>query len=440
MRSAIMRISKRGITAFVLFAVTAGFSLSAWADTEVDEVSGPGYTDTYPGKPVDNNGGPNASGYTGKSYHDSSSHIYKHPRQPSYTSPFDYGSRATATPAAIRQGKCNCFTFDATKSYDADGQKFSVVWDFGDGTTSDQPVVQHCYDKAGMYNVGLTVKDSSGLVCDTGVTSTKVDANFPVQANAGQEKQACLGESVVFDGSASSSSGSATYAWDFGDGETGEGSITSHSYKQAGQYRVRLTVDDGKNTACSVGVATTTARIFQNASVTLRGLETACVGRVVTFDAEGTGGKYHWDFGDGETWEGGSRASHAYNKVGTHTVSVTVDDGRGTTCSTASTAIKIRISEPPVAKIGDITSCLINEAINFDGSQSSSSTGNLKYRWNFGDGETGEGVNVTHAYKKSGNYRVTLTVSDDQGGDCSAASDSATVQVNTLPEAVIEVR
>jgi len=275
------------------------------------------------------------------------------------------------------------------------------------------------------------------MICDTGVASTKVDASFPAQANAGPEQQACLNEAVTFNGTGSVG-GPFTYNWDFGDGETGQGATVSHTYKQPGQYRVLLTVDNGKKTKCSVAQATTTARIFQNAFVSFKGQERACIGQTVTFDAQGSGGKYRWDFGDGQTWEGGSRASHVYQKAGSYSVSVNVDDGRSTTCSTASAVMKIMIGQPPIAKIGDITSCLVSEPVNFDGSVSQGS--NLSYHWDFGDGESAEGARVNHTFKKGGSYRVILTVNDSSGSACGAANASIVATVNNRPEAVIEVR
>jgi PKD repeat protein len=35
-----------------------------------------------------------------------------------------------------------------------------------------------------------------------------------------------------------------SYAWDFGDGQTGSGPVPSHSYKSTGRFWVRLTVTD----------------------------------------------------------------------------------------------------------------------------------------------------------------------------------------------------
>ncbi|NUQ01891.1 MAG: PKD domain-containing protein, partial [Armatimonadetes bacterium] len=39
----------------------------------------------------------------------------------------------------------------------------------------------------------------------------------------------------------------------------------------------------------------------------------------------------------------------------------------------------------------------------------------VAYTWDFGDGQRGEGVKVTHRYEQPGQYRVVLTVKDDQG-------------------------
>ncbi len=52
--------------------------------------------------------------------------------------------------------------FDASESYDEDGQIVDWQWSFGDGTTGDGEVVDHVYDLAGTYTVRLTVIDNDG--------------------------------------------------------------------------------------------------------------------------------------------------------------------------------------------------------------------------------------------------------------------------------------
>ena len=64
----------------------------------------------------------------------------------------------------------------------------------------------------------------------------------------------------------------------------------------------------------------------------------------------------------------------------------------------------------------------------FDGSVTASTlmVHNGAYQWNFGDGTSGTGPSVYHAYSKPGNYQVTLKVTD-RGGN--TASITQTVQV-----------
>ena len=55
-----------------------------------------------------------------------------------------------------------------------------------------------------------------------------------------------------------------------------------------------------------------------------------------------------------------------------------------------------------------------NANVTFD---ASASTGATSYAWNFGDGNTGTGVNPTHGYSNNGTYTVVLTITGDCGVD-----------------------
>jgi len=52
--------------------------------------------------------------------------------------------------------------FDASKSYDPDGQIISYFWSFGDGVYGSGRKTSHTYRKKGDYPVALTVKDNDG--------------------------------------------------------------------------------------------------------------------------------------------------------------------------------------------------------------------------------------------------------------------------------------
>ncbi len=86
-------------------------------------------------------------------------------------------------------------------------------------------------------------------------------------------------------------------------------------------------------------------------------------------------------------------------------------------------------NEPPVAAFTATPSeGAAPLSVGFDASDSYDPDGNLKaYRWAFGDGATGSGVQATHVYVTAGSYTATLTVEDlRQGSD--AASEEILVR------------
>jgi len=60
-------------------------------------------------------------------------------------------------------------TFDASSSYDSDGNITNYEWDFGDGnvTNTTHEILNHSYSEAGNYEVTLTVTDDDGVTNST---------------------------------------------------------------------------------------------------------------------------------------------------------------------------------------------------------------------------------------------------------------------------------
>ena len=97
---------------------------------------------------------------------------------------------------------------------------------------------------------------------------------------------------------------------------------------------------------------------------------------------------------------------------------------------------------PPVAKPGGPYAS--DGAVTFDGTASFDPQGDnpLTYAWNFGDGANGSGASPTHSYAASGNYTVTLVVTDSRGNPSAPATTTATIanqppSVNAGPDRAI---
>lgn len=84
---------------------------------------------------------------------------------------------------------------------------------------------------------------------------------------------------------------------------------------------------------------------------------------------------------------------------------------------------------PPTAAF---TSACTGRACTFDASGSADDVQIVSYNWSFGDGTRGSGVSPAHTYAASGDYNVTLTVTDSHGQTAQALR---TVVANLAPTA-----
>jgi PKD repeat protein len=252
------------------------------------------------------------------------------------------------------------------------------------------------------------------------------------------------GDIVMFDASDSSDSDGSidSYAWTFGDGSFGSGMNSFHSFSPAGFFNVTLTIIDNDGL---VGTATETITIFPpdleapTASFTFspdhpeKG-EPVDFNAQVSFDSDGTIEDYDWIFGDGNTAEG-VITSHSFSSVGTYAVTLKVTDDDG--LSDTTTKILIVSNSPesdttsPVAVAGNDVDVEVGSSVIFDAGMSSDDVGIVSFIWDFGDGTSGTGMDVSHSYYIEGNYIVYLRVTDAAGN---VGVDSLYVTVGTTED------
>jgi subtilisin family serine protease/subtilisin-like proprotein convertase family protein/PKD repeat protein len=168
-------------------------------------------------------------------------------------------------------------TFDASGSYDPNGDTLIYAWDFGDGNnvTTGSPTIDHTYLWGGTFTVNLTVTDTKSATASDSTTATVTEVNDIPVPDAGGPYSGGAGTPITFDASASydfdNQDGTAgndqtiTYVWDFGDGDTsGDPSTsqtTTHAYAAAGTYTVTVTVSDPESSSQATTTATITTQM-----------------------------------------------------------------------------------------------------------------------------------------------------------------------------------
>ena len=125
---------------------------------------------------------------------------------------------------------------------------FEIKADAPGGSTSDLILEEITFIDPAGAEITLEVSNGELMVPEK--------ENIPPVANPGVAEIAALGgEEIQFDGSASADPDGEIVAfnWDFGDGESAEGDKVSHTYAEAGEYTVTLTVTDNQE---ATGTAT----------------------------------------------------------------------------------------------------------------------------------------------------------------------------------------
>ena len=201
----------------------------------------------------------------------------------------------------------------------------------------------------------------------------------------------------------------------------------------ARRVALRVTDDDNEQDVHWIDVRVNNVAPQANAGGPYSGQAGAAINFVGSANEPGSTDRgsltYRWEFGDGGTATG-ARVSHRYTRPGQYTARLTVTDkDGGQDADTASVQVSSLPNQPPRAVIEGPTQGLVGAVLNFNGSSSSDPDGHIgSYQWNFGDGATAGGVNVSHKYGQAGNYNVVLTVTDDRGG-----SDTSTYTVRIEP-------
>jgi PKD repeat protein len=356
-------------------------------------------------------------------------------------------------PYTVNEG--SLVTFDGRGSKDPDGSIVKYEWDLNyDGRTftvdaTGQTASTRYPDGPATITVALRVTDDKGA-SHIATAQVKVE-NVAPMAEAGGPYAGQVGSPIALAGTATDpglvDQMGLTYRWDFGDGTKGSGPMVSHSYAQAGSYEVRLTVTDKDGAQGTDMAMVQVYAVNHRPAAVISGPTSGLVGETLSFsginsaDRDGRIVRYVWDFGDG-TADNGVEVIHVYNAAGNYQVTLTVTDDGGLSDS-ATQSVQIDepvINLPPTAVINGPVSGLVGETLSFNGINSADRDGRIvRYTWDFGDGATGGGVDVTHSYGAAGSYPVILNVTDDGG-----LSDSATqsVQISELapnlpPTAVI---
>jgi len=309
----------------------------------------------------------------------------------------------TFTASDVCQGAAT--TFQAIVTVPGGGTITNYDWDHDDGSTSTIPVHNHTYAATGVYDVLLVATTNLGCIDSI---RNEVEVAAPVNVNFVIDS-VCLGQSITFINTSTTSASSVNYFWDFGNGANSTLNSPVYSYPAIGTYTVTLQAQVvGSTTSCvsslqqTVVIYEVPATNFSLLNVCL--IDSAEFSNLTFYTGNPTDLSYSWNFGDAST-STLINPYHSYISPGNFNVQLTASTIQG--CSATSTQL-ISIYPMPVSNYTFADVCLEDNMIFT--STSTVSTGTLTYAWDFGDASTNAVQNPLHLYNADGSYQVQLVV------------------------------
>lgn len=307
-------------------------------------------------------------------------------------------------------------------------------WDFGDGSpvgTTANP--SHTYNAPGAgLPVTLIIADANGCT-DNVVQSAYItviqppSAVFTVNPNISCNTSTPI--NFVWTGSAG-----FTHSWNFGAGQgTSTAASPTYTYTANGVYNVShtITTPSGCTTtytlpnAVQVGqtpptINTTGTQFCTNQPINVQWQQVAL-------------NTISWSSGGGTPATSTAISPNfTYTTPGNYTITATMTDTQ-TGCASNS-SININVQNSPTVSFSSTTNlaCTAPHTVNF----TSSAPGATSYTWNFGDGSPlSSAVNPSHNYLNTGNFTVSLTVTNSSGCSATYQPTPAFVQI-VRPEAL----
>jgi PKD repeat protein len=281
----------------------------------------------------------------------------------------------------------------------------SFLWEFGDGTISNEENPLHTYVDFGNFTVTLTATGPCG---DDVFSSTIIVEVLPTAGFSFANTGNCAPQSVQFQNE--SSANAIDYQWYFPGGlpEFSTAAAPLVAYPAQGIFDVMLVASN------SVGSDTfVMTQAIEVGGLPFVDFEFGVSNLTVNFfnQSLNAANGYLWDFGDGTT-SLDPHPIHQYTTQGSYLVTLTAFNE----CGESTFSLTVPTGALPLAAFtaSSVSGCS-PMVVQFE--NQSSGGNNLSYQWEFpgGQPDTSNEPNPTIAYANAGSYPVKLTVSNALG-------------------------
>ena len=303
--------------------------------------------------------------------------------------------------------KSNAFTY--TNSSSISSGSLSHVWSYGDGFNTNTLNASRTYIYTGVLSVKLVSTSNYG--CKDSISKTIIINGNPLSGFTVTPSSQCFRSNLFsFTNSSFINTGSLTYAWNFGDGNTSTSTIPSAKTYSIYDTSYRISLIATSSDGCS-DTSIRNVKLFAQpaAGFTINNSAQCLSGNQFTFTNSGqiSNGTYtsRWLFGDANQ-SSSVNPSHTYASAGQYTVKQILTSNNG--CSDTADMLLETYHQPKTNfTINDSTQCLKGNSFSFNNT-SSISSGTISNKWVFSDGSSSTNLNESKIFSTNGTYIIKL--------------------------------
>lgn len=312
----------------------------------------------------------------------------------------------------------------------------TYTWSYGDGTPNGTGYsTNHTYANPGQnYTVALLVNNNTSPSCTYSVQNVVMVCGFVASVTASTN----LNGAMSFTGSATGSTASVSYFWNFGNNNYVNGSTATYTYLANGNYSVNLTAASGQCSSTALYVASV-SNVVAPCGLNAQFYSYPGANGTINFVNQSTntsgGVSYLWDFGDNSTSTNVAPV-HSYSANGVYNATLTANNNYSYSClSVVQQGVFVNsvcnLAANFVSTIG------ANGNVTFANTSTGTTGGTMNYVWDFGDNSTASTLNSPSHVYANGAYTVTLEASKITGTAVSTCTNSV-LQVITVTTCVAD--
>jgi gliding motility-associated-like protein len=285
----------------------------------------------------------------------------------------------------------------------------SYSWNLGNNVTSTQANPSTTYVTPGTYTVTLTATNGNNSNTVTMTNYITVNPSPVVAFVVSDSGYSCPPKTVTFTNqSTPGGTGTPTYYWDFGNGQTSTVANPTVTYSTSGNFNVSLIVTN--SFGCSkTYVHNNYVHTYNKptSNFTSTGNNSCTIPATVTFTNTSSGAtSYVWIWGDGTPNGTTTSPTHTYTTAGSYTVKLVAINSNGCR-DTMTKPAHVNLGNVD-AQFTSVSTVCANTPVQFN---NTSTPGPGNSTWYFGDNTTSNQANPSHAYTTPGTYTVKLVVS-----------------------------